>query len=363
MTGLDALYEDRGTGRTLPVTLSAAGDHLVIRRADGRELDRWPWRDVAPVPGDFIDSRPRFGLAADSNALLVIDDADALFALVPAATRVRSGHRARRDLPLPIWIGGALASVLLLVFVILPQLASLLAPQIPQSWQARIGDQVLVIATAMLTKKDGNAQCQAPDGKTALDRLAVLMPPTGTAPRLRVIESDLPNAFALPGGHIVLTSALIDMAPGPDAVLGVVGHELGHVVHGHAMERVMRYGLVSSLISLVVGDFGGGFLAVAVSQMAEAGFSQEQERQADAFAIDIMGQGNFTTQGMAVLFQRMLDKYPHADGVLARWMGSHPELSERIATLRAVNLPRDTNASLTDAQWHALRTICAKPTS
>lgn len=363
MTGVDAVYEDRRTGRTLPVRLTFEETWLVIGRADGRELDRWAWRDVAPVPGPFPDDRMRVGLAADAHAVLALDDADALLRRAHAVGMVqpvRRGHRAQRELPLLVWIGGAVASVALLVQVVIPAMAGVLAPLVPASWQTRIGDQVQTLAVTLLTREGGNPHCAAPGGVAALDRLAARLPPSAGTARLHIIDSDLPNAFALPGGHITVTTSLMERADSPDAVLGVIGHELGHLHHGHSMERVMRYGLTSALISMVMGDVGGGMLAVGVSQMVESEFSQAQERQADAFAIDALAAARVSPLALARLFDMIRQEHPEADGRLAERIGSHPTLSERIATLERAGGGQTAGEVLTQAQWQALKAICRR---
>lgn len=362
---MQASYEDRQTGRSIPVRLNFLEQWLVINREDGRELDRWSWGDVAPVPGTFSDGRMRVGLAADAHAVLALDDPDALLRQAHAAGMhqpVKREHRHRRELPLTVWLVGAVVSVALLVELVIPAMAGMLAPMVPASWQARIGDQVQTMATALLTRKDGNHRCDAPDGTAALTKLAGRLGDAADKARLHVIDTDLPNAFALPGGHVSVTTALMDKADGPDAVLGVIGHELGHLHHGHSMERVMRYSLSSALISMVVGDIGGGALAVGVSQMVESEFSQDQERQADQYALDMLAQAGVSPAGLSRLFAALRDDHPEADGILTEWMGSHPTLTERITTLdKAAANTTTRGETLSGAEWAALRAICKQP--
>ncbi len=363
---IDATYEDRRTGRTLPVGLEFQHPFLVIHREGGAELDRWNWRDVAPVPGPFPDERLRLGLAADAHAVLAVADGDQLLRLAHGAGMVQPvhhEHRSRREIPLYIWIGGAVLSLVIMLRFVLPALASTLAPHVPAWLQAQIGDQVQVLATAFLTREGGNRHCAAPAGRAALLKLAGRLPDSQGL-RLHIIDSDLPNAFALPGGHVSVTTALMAKADGPDAILGVLAHELGHVHHGHSMERVMRYGLSSALISMVVGDIGGGVLAVGVSQMVESEFSQDQERQADHYALDALEQAGVSPAGLSKLFAAIRDEHPEADGVLAEWMGSHPTLTERITNLdRAAAGTTTRGETLSEAEWAALRAICARPDS
>ncbi|WP_173012474.1 M48 family metallopeptidase [Niveispirillum sp. SYP-B3756] len=357
---LEGFYEDRVSRRLVPVELTLDAGMLRIAQPDGRELDRWNPRTVAVLPAE-PDGRPRFALAVDAHAALLVEDAGRFTALLQqAGGRAGKAHRRRREVPLLIWIGGATASTLLLAFFVLPMLAGILAPMIPEGVQRRLGDQVADLATMLLTQSTVARECVDPAGKQALDKLRALLPQSGVPDfRLRVIQVELPNAFAVPG-HIVVTDGILKISPSPEAALAVMGHELGHIVYGHSMERVMRYTLTSTLVSLVIGDFGGGFMAVAVGRMVEAGFSQDQERQADTYAAQLLHQDGYSARSMAMLFEKMRAKIGD-EGKFESWLGSHPQLSERIASLRAQPEPQPPAAepALTAREWRALQGICA----
>jgi Zn-dependent protease with chaperone function len=359
---LQAFYEDRVSRRLVPVELALDDGMLCIAHPDGRELDRWSPRSVAALPGE-PDGRHRFALAVDAHAALVVEDVDGLNRLLNlAGAKTGKAHRRRWDVPLPVWIAGATLSTLLLALFVLPMLASVLAPMIPETLQRRLGDQVADIATMLLTQSTTARECVDPAGKAALEKLRAHLPQTGVPDfRLRVIKVDLPNAFAVPG-HIVVTDGILKMSPSPEAALAVMGHELGHIVYGHSMERVMRYTLTSTLVSLVIGDFGGGFMAVAVGKMVEAGFSQDQERQADAYAAHLLREQGYSARAMSMLFEKMRAKFGHDDeSSLESWLGSHPQLSERIDTLRAQPEPQPPaeHPALAPKEWRALQGICA----
>jgi len=358
---LEAFYEDRVSRRLVPVKLTLDAGMLRIAHPDGRALDRWDPRRVAALPGE-ADGRHRFALAVDAHAALLVEDVEGLADLLNrAGAKPGKAHRRRWEVPLPIWIGGATLSTLLLAFFVLPMLAGVLAPMIPEGLQRRLGDQVADIATMLLTQSTTVRECVDPAGMAALDKLRAHLPQAGVPEfRLRVIKVDLPNAFAVPG-HIVVTDGILKMSPSPEAALAVMGHELGHIVYGHSMERVMRYTLTSTLVSLVIGDFGGGFMAVAVGRMVEAGFSQDQERQADAYAASLLHEQGYSAKAMSMLFEKMRAKLGISEGRFESWLGSHPQLSERIDTLRALPepQPRAEQPALAPKEWRALQGICA----
>lgn len=139
-----------------------------------------------------------------------------------------------------------------------------------------------------------------------------------------------PNAFALPGGHIVLTDALVElMQDEPDAVLGVLAHELGHVQWRHGMRMAVQASLLGSVAGLVLGDFST-VLAGIPALLAQQSYSRDFERQADAHARLLLRRGGIRPQVMQRFFERIAEQ--HADfAALPIAFSSHPADAERIA--------------------------------
>lgn len=151
---------------------------------------------------------------------------------------------------------------------------------------------------------------------------------------LRVVESPQINAFALPGGPIVVYTGLLREAASAEQFAGVLAHEMGHVTRRHGMQRIAQSLGVVSLVQLVFGDVSG-VMAVVVELLrvgAINSYSREQEREADLAAIERMRRARLDPDALAAFFRRLLDKDGESPGALA-WFGTHPDLSQRIATV------------------------------
>lgn len=141
-----------------------------------------------------------------------------------------------------------------------------------------------------------------------------------------------PNAFALPGGAIVITDALLELlADQPDAVMTVLAHELGHVRHRHGLRLMLRAGAVSVVASVIVGDFSA-LLAAAPAVLASNAYSRDNEREADLYARTLARAGGVDTARMAVFFERIAkaqkaapDRHP-----IAIAFSTHPADAERV---------------------------------
>jgi predicted Zn-dependent protease len=147
-----------------------------------------------------------------------------------------------------------------------------------------------------------------------------------------------PNAFALPGGHMVVTDELAELlADAPDVTTGVLAHELGHVRHRHGMLLVVQASLLAAAAGLVIGDFSS-VLATVPAVLGQAAYSRDFEREADREAIDVLKANGLKAGRMAVLFERLAAwRRQHAKddlGVLPIAVASHPADEERSRVFR-----------------------------
>lgn len=144
-----------------------------------------------------------------------------------------------------------------------------------------------------------------------------------------------PNAFALPGGDVVVTDALVKLLKSDgntvaSALLGVVAHELGHVRERHGLRLAFEAGAVTVLTGWWLGDFSS-ILAAAPALAAQAGYSRHHERSADAEAKRVMLAAGIDPAAMVEFFQAVQKAVPQRDGDgTAFGLATHPVDSERI---------------------------------
>lgn len=147
-------------------------------------------------------------------------------------------------------------------------------------------------------------------------------------------SSDLgANAFALSGGTIVVLDDLVRLTKTEKQLDSILLHELGHIKHQHVMKALVRSSLISSAVALLTGESSGvidNFTGLGVF-VANNGQSQEAEREADVFASDAMVGLYGSNQAMVDMFE-LLGKKGHMK--LPTWLSTHPELNERIESLK-----------------------------
>lgn len=152
-----------------------------------------------------------------------------------------------------------------------------------------------------------------------------------------------PNALALPGGLVIVTDELLDvLADRDDVLMGVLGHELGHVQAQHGLRVVVQAGMVAALAGAVVGDFSS-VLAGLPAVLGQSAYSRDMEREADEAAVHLLRANHLSPEVMVTLFERLQAarrqqaKEAKEANESPTWLiafNSHPADDERMAFFR-----------------------------
>lgn len=353
----EGLFYDGKQAEARPIDLSINEERGVLL---GEGLN-WPLDKIRLVPDvagkDLVILRHR----DDPAARLILTD-DILLARLP--DKDRSAPVARRG-RLAAWALGAVASVALILFVLVPLMADQLAEYLPPEGEKALGE--VTLRQIRETLDDSGLQpiafCTAPQGERALrrikDRLTAQMDPPVEL-TVHVLNHDMVNAFALPGGHVVFFRGLIDEADTPEEIAAVMAHEIGHVISRDPTRHALRSAGSIGVLGLIFGDFAGGAIVLFVTEhLIEAQYSQGAEAEADVFAHNLMLRADLSPAALAVMFERFRTLAGgDAEGFVGHFL-SHPRLGDRIAAARdAVPegfLPRRL---LTPGEWRALQDIC-----
>jgi Zn-dependent protease with chaperone function len=278
--------------------------------------------------------------------------------LLAAGQRPVRRHSAAGGQGLIIGLAVTAAATALVVFVGIPMASGPLARATPLSYEAQMGESYNAQLSAIFPA------CQGEAGQAALQGLADRLSDQSGSPfpiRARVVRAPMVNAFALPGGYIMVTGDLIEAAESPDEVAGVLAHEIAHVERRHVMQSVWRSLGAGMLLDLVVGGgTGAGQQAVLLAgQASELSFGRQAETEADDVGRGLLHQQGLSSRGMGDFFERMaedeIDAPERVDEVSEWWM-THPNTERRIAAARAAE--RGGEAALTEQEWETLRATC-----
>lgn len=367
---LSGRYHDGQVALTHPVRCRLEGTPeagvLVIRDiGSGLDLDRWPVAAMTPMTARGHDLRIAARDRPAGARLVFTDEAEIARAhsLLPGLMRHRRAERGRKWRTVGL-ATGALASFILAYVFGVPLLASRIVALVPPEWEAQLGETVIEQFAGALGRGGGLTLCDPdPDSlaNRAIRRFAdAAVDGSGTpfTVDIAVVDVDVPNAFALPGGQVYYFSGLLERTQHPDEFAGVLAHEIGHVVHRHGMEKLIAGAGTGLLIGFVLGDITGVSIAGAVGTMLiDNRFSRESERQADRFAAGVADRLAFRLGGLPDLLDRMSGDDPFARAMAL--LSTHPLTEERRATLEELEPPfPPLRPAFDNEEWMAIRAMC-----
>ena len=180
--------------------------------------------------------------------------------------------------------------------------------------------------------------------------------------RVALLDWRLVNAFAVPGGQVILTRGLVETAGSPDEVAGVLAHELGHAIELHPETGLVRaMGMLAAAQLIFAGSSGTvSNVGVVLTQLR---YTRIAEREADVHALRMLKGAGISPKGFGDFFERLegsarRPKRARRHRPSLELISTHPPSVERIAMVRAQPAYPATPA-LSAEDWKALREACA----
>lgn len=354
-----AAYFDGDRPEPHEVSLDIVAGILQIGMDDG-DVIRWPVHEVRQLPDLAGKTGTVLRRNSDPLARLYLRDKSLLEHLPSLKRRTPPKGRGR----LAAWAVAAVAAVGLQIGVLIPLLADNLAGFIPPAGERALGEATFGQIREALDDTGLNPLeiCESSEGVAALDTLIARLGDDRDFSKdvtVSVLDHEMVNAFALPGGFVVLFRGLIDAADGPDEVAAVLAHEIGHVISSDPTRHALRSAGSIGVLGLLFGDFAGGAAVLALTErLISAQYSQAAESGADAFAHEVLAQAGINPGALGDMFTNMKAKFGDNDGIAAHFL-SHPSLGERIEASKAVvDEGAAYTPSMSATDWSALQGIC-----
>jgi predicted Zn-dependent protease len=142
-----------------------------------------------------------------------------------------------------------------------------------------------------------------------------------------VLKDDAINAFAAPGGIIVVNSGLLKKAE-PKELAAVLAHEVQHVEQRHSLKNMLHAAGVGAVVLLVLGD-ANAVMIIMAQQVSQQYFSRKVEADADLKGAKLLTKKQIDPSGMPSFFKKLAAEYKDLDNAPV-WLSSHPETLERI---------------------------------
>ena len=292
---------------------------------------------------------------------------------VPALQLLLNTAKRKRRLNWSVTTAVSFAFICIPVFIVMKMdiVSELIAEQIPIEWEQKIGETGFAqyaISTEFLEQKQAQ----------------VLLDPIVT-PLISAIDNKRfdyrfyiagdtsINAFALPGGIVVINSGLILAANNAEELLGVVAHEISHVRDRHGLRNMISTAGGYLVISATLGDASGllAMLANAAPLFIGQSYSRDFERAADKSGFNLLVKARINPQGLSAFFNKLLikeqeiidklgaDEYNESAQKAFALFSTHPATTKRIETLNAMQIPQQEYIDLS-MEFAALKAATEK---
>ena len=239
---------------------------------------------------------------------------------------------------LAVLVVGALGLAVLLWMAKSP-LAKVAAANVPPAWEVKLGDTVF--EQLKVTQLD---LVEDPALESELAKITEpLVKGIGSqryAFQFHITRNKQVNAFAIPGGHVVIHTGLLEASDTPEEVAGVLAHEIAHVTRQHSLRNIFESAGIYLIVQTILGDASG-----VISVIAEQGtfllsrkFSRDFEREADDEGWRYLEQANIDPRGLAEFFRKMKEGKGSVIQTTEKSLSilsTHPTDDERIARLEA----------------------------
>jgi len=351
-------YYDGRTARREAVTVTIGAGGLDIRRSDGSTI-HWPFDGVRQTQGAFAGEQLRIEFGTDPVEALLVDRhglPDAIRLVAPVAF---ARFQPRRNTAKVVgWSIAALGVFAGSYAWGAPLLADWMTPKVPVAWEASLGRAVVDrLAPRDRVCRDSAALA---DLRLMVDRLRAALPSSPYEFRVFVVRDSAVNAFAAPGGFVVVNSGLLAATKTPEQLAGVLAHEIQHVVHRHSTRAIIREAPLRLALSALSGGSG---LEIAVGVAGTLGalrYRRADEAEADRDGIRLLEAGRVDPSGM-VAFMRTLESGREDAPRLVSYLSSHPHTADRVAALEAITArTRVESTPLLDAAaWKRVQMMCA----
>ncbi len=331
------LFDGRdNAGQSVRLSRSSSGSPWVIQFADGSLVEH---PNDAFCPATDTDEYVT-ALRLHSGELIELDRPVAIPEPMKAAfkqTSAQSASRIDRWIANPRAAWGSAAAMIavpaLLVALIIPWAAGQLVPWVPAAYEQALGRDVLQALKPMFldSQLDSSREAAITERFAQLAKAAEL-------PQARLLfKRGMFNAFALPGGTVLVTDELIAAMRSDEEVLAVVAHELGHVREQHGLRSLISSSVALQVIATALAhdQLSRKVSEVFVGNAIRAGYSRDAERQADEFAVALMVKAGYPKDSFAQALESLATyQQRYGRGSESSYTSSHPATAERIEAAR-----------------------------
>ncbi len=293
-----------------------------------------PWTDITLTRGGWDGSQLSLAWSGRAGRYTIgLTDKTAINAVAALAKTAKGAAavtRARGDGATRAWIHALVWTTFVLPLLALvaviwqhDRVAAWAVSHIPPEQERKLGEMVFAQQKAKLKLVEGKPL------EMVREIGAKLSKGSPYKYEFYVADDKVVNAYAMPGGFVVMHSGLLNLASSAEEVAGVLAHEVMHVEKRHSLKAMAKSLGLAATVSLVFGDLGG--LASLGGDLVGLKFSRDHELEADTEGLKALVGAGLAPQGMAAFFRKMAAQEKLDLGFLS----THPGSEERFTAIDA----------------------------
>jgi len=369
-TDLEGYYLDGRTAIRHRVGVRLTPIELQIVLENGDTLS-WPLKEIRQPKNFYGDRQIRLERGGDTPEVLLVPGSLFLRKWKDISPDGKSRFHApsrRKKWAVAVFLSalggiGVLAGLYLWGIL---ALASFVAPRIPVAWEEELGQSVVRHLAPPEKQCRDSARAQKVD--EILARLASTVPGASYSFRVMVVNHPSVNAFAAPGGTMVVFQGLLEKTHTPEELAGVLAHEMQHILRRHATRALLQHVSMKVLLAAAVGDAKGLSYGLEGAQtLGMLRYSRQSEEEADREGIRMLIAAGIDPRGLLAFFET-IQKESEKSPQLPSYLSTHPDMKERIRRLNnlVAGAPAASPRLLPDYEWKDISGFCpakSKPNS
>jgi predicted Zn-dependent protease len=247
---------------------------------------------------------------------------------------MQSRGEANRTLKITLYCLAGVVVAAIAATMLVGVMVRILVARIPVEWEQKMGDSL------MSEVRQEETFIEDPKLKAKLVRdvapLVNALPKTGVEYKFYIVDDPMPNAFALPGGHVLVNTGLLDLSKRPEELLGVVAHEVAHVTEKHGFRKMISAAGPFLIFRTFLGGNSTSLLGAGSELLVTQGFSQEYELEADAVGFQYLVAAHIDPRGLAEMLGKLeAEERRYGGHMQLRAFSSHPATEKRIQRLNS----------------------------
>ncbi len=362
-TEWEGYYLDGQTAarQRVSIQLMRLGLHVTTERGDTLW---WPYEEIRQTQGFYSGEQVRIERGGEFAEALLVSDKEFLVQLHQIAPELATKFHdpARRKTRGRLALLAALASIGILVVLYLwgiPALSGFVASLVPVSWEERLGQAVVEhLAPPAIRCTDTN---RTPVISEILTALTTHSPTSPYTIRVILVNDSSINAFAAPGGTIVLLRGLLEKTQTPEELAGILAHELQHILNRHSTRALIQHVSMGLLLAAITGNTSGtaAYGLEGARILGSLRYSRQNEEAADAGGMRMLLEAGIDPMGM-IAFLELLKKRTSESPSILKYLSTHPGTEDRIEKLKSLAGQSQHRPAklLAGHDWSEIKKIC-----